>query len=310
MSVCVGTRIERLTNSHPHKLKHSLKKKKMKSLKIFGALAFLLFSISLSAQVDFINAKDFMALNKSNDNLVIVDANKPKNYDVNHIKGAINIDHNDLYQAGDIKGLIMSPEELAAFFGNKGINENSTVVVYDDGSQKYSSRVYWVLKYIGANDVRILHKDMDVWRAARVPLTSSPGKYAATTFTPTVNDGIFATLDYVMAKKDESNVVLVDCRTADEYNGVEKSEGHIPGAVNLNYEDLLTDTGAFKSAEELKMIAEKYNITADTELILYCRTSVRAAVEYVAFKNILGFENVRVYDGAYLEWVANQPVVQ
>lgn len=282
----------------------------MKSLKIFGALAFLLFSISLSAQVDFINAKDFMALKKSNDNLVIVDANKPKNYDVNHIKGAVNVNHNDLYKEGDIKGLIMSPDELAAFFGNKGISENSTVVVYDDGSQKYSTRVYWVLKYIGANDVRILHKDMDIWRGARVPLTSSPGKYAATTFTPTVNDDIFATLDYVMAQKDEPNVVLVDCRKADEYNGVEKSEGHIPGAVNLNYEDLLTDTGAFKSAEELKMIAEKYNITADTELILYCRTSVRAAVEYVAFKNILGFKNVRVFDGAYLEWAASQPVVQ
>ncbi len=270
----------------------------------------ILLAGSVSAQVDIINAKDFMALTKSSDKLVIVDANKAKNYDVNHIKGAINIEHGDLYRPGDIDGLIKSPEDLAAFFGSKGINENSEVVIYDDGSQKYNTRIYWILKYIGANNVRILHKDMDAWRAVRVPLTSAPGKYAATTFTPTVNPAIFATLDDVKARTGQPGVVLIDCRTPDEYNGVSKSEGHLPGAININHEDLLTETGAFKTAEELKAIAEKNGITADTEILMYCRTSVRACVEFVAFKNILGYEKVRVYDGAYLEWVASNPVVQ
>ena len=236
--------------------------------------------------------------------------NKPKNYDVNHIKGAINIYHNDLYQEGDIKGLIKSPGELAAFFGEKGINENSRIVVYDDGSQKYSTRVYWVLKYLGANKVEILHKDLDDWRAARVPLTAAPGKYDATTFSPNVNISIYANIDDVRDRKDLPGVILIDCRTADEFNGLKKSDGHIPGAINLNYADLLTETGAFKSPLDLKTMAADYGITADTEIILYCRTSVRAAVAFVAFQNILGFENVKVYDGAYLEWAANHPVVQ
>lgn len=283
----------------------------MKFLNSIAALIlFLLASLTLNAQVDIINAKDFMVLTKKCDNLVIVDANKPKNYDVNHIKGAINIDHNDLYQEGDIKGLIKNSEELAVFFGEKGINENSRVVVYDDGSQKYSSRIYWVLKYIGANKVEMLHKDMDDWREARVPLTSVPGKYTATTFNTNVNFHLYADLDDVMNRKDLPGVVLIDCRTSDEFNGLKKSEGHIPGAVNLNYEDLLTETGAFKTPAELQTIAEKYGITADTELILYCRTSVRAAVEFVAFRNVLGFKIVKVYDGAYLEWAANHPVIQ
>lgn len=269
---------------------------------------FLISSFALTAQVDIIGAKDFMALKKNNKDLIIVDANKPKNYDVNHVKGAINIDHNDLYQDGDIKGLIMSPEDLAAFFGEKGINENSKVVVYDDGSHKYTSRLYYILKYIGATDVSILHKDMDVWRAARVPLTATPASLDATTFTPTVNEAIFADIEYVKTNKDLPGFALIDCRTADEYNGVKKSEGFIPGAININYEELLTDNGAFKSAEALAAIAAEYGITAEDELLLYCRTSVRAAVAYVAFNNILGYEKVRVYDGAYLEWVANYPV--
>ena len=283
----------------------------MKLLNIIGTfiLAFLLGS-AVTAQVDLINAKDFMALTKSNDKLVIVDANKAKNFDVNHVKGAINIEHGDLYQSGDIEGLIKSPEELAAFFGSKGINENTEVVIYDDGSQKYNTRIYWILKYIGANNVRILHKDLDAWRAARIPLTSTPGKYAAATFNLNVNPAIFASLDDVKARSGQPGVVLIDCRTADEFNGISKSEGHLPGAINLDYEDLLTETGAFKTAEELKAIAEKNGITADTEILMYCRTSVRACVEFVAFKNILGYEKVRVYDGAYLEWVASNPVVQ
>jgi thiosulfate/3-mercaptopyruvate sulfurtransferase len=269
---------------------------------------FLLSSLALSAQVDIIGAKDFMQLRKSNKDLVIVDANKPKNYDVNHVKGAINIDHNELYKDGEIKGLFMSPEDLAAFFGAKGISENSKVVVYDDGSHKYATRVYYALKYLGATDVSILHKDMDTWRASRVPLTATPASLAATTFTPTVNEAIFADIDYVKANKDLPGFVLIDCRTADEYNGVKKSEGFIPGAININYEEWLTENGAFKSADALAAIAAEYGITAEDELLLYCRTSVRAAVAYVAFKNILGYEKVRVYDGAYLEWVANYPV--
>ena len=110
--------------------------------------------------------------------------------------------------------------------------------------------------------------------------------------------------------KEKPEAVIVDCRTADEFNGLKKSEGHIPGAININYEELLTDTGAFKDIEALKTIAEKYGVTPDKELILYCRTSVRAAPAFIAFKNILGYENVRVYDGAYLEWVASHPVIQ
>jgi thiosulfate/3-mercaptopyruvate sulfurtransferase len=271
---------------------------------------FLLSSLSLSAQTDLITAKDFMALRKAEKELVVIDANKPKNYKVNHIKGAININHNDLYKPkeGDVSGIIMDTEDLAKFFGEQGISETSKIVIYDDGSHKYDSRLYWVLKYMGATDVKIMHKDMKVWRSARVPLTSTPARIDATTFTPTVNDAFFADMEYVKMNKDLPGFVLVDCRTADEFNGVKKSEGAIPGAININYEDLLTDNGTFKSVAELTAIAEKNGITPESELLLYCRTSVRAAVAFVAFNNILGYEKVRVYDGAYLEWVANYPV--
>ena len=105
--------------------------------------------------------------------------------------------------------------------------------------------------------------------------------------------------------------MVVDARTADEFAGNhKKSEGHIPGALNLNYEDLLTSTGTFKSSEELQTIADGLGLTRDKELIFYCQTSIRAGVHYYAFKKILGYENVKVYDGAYNEWFAKKEVVQ
>ncbi|MCB0589537.1 MAG: sulfurtransferase [Phaeodactylibacter sp.] len=285
----------------------------MKMLKVIASfLAFLLLaSFNLRAQGDIISADEFMNLIKADKTVVIVDANKPGNYEANHVKGAINIYHNDLYQEGEIAGLIRSPEELAAFFGEKGISETTPVVIYDDGSQKYSSRVYWILKYLGAENVKLLHKDMDAWRKARIPLTAQPSTLAAVTFKPNMGkEELMAGMGCIKKHQNDPHVVIVDNRTADEYNGVSKSEGHLPGAININYEDLLTETGAFKPAEELQAIADAHGITPDKEVIFYCRTSVRAAVAFAAFRNILGYKDVKVYDGAYLEWAASNPVVQ
>lgn len=284
----------------------------MKVSKFFASFLtfFLVLGAALQAQTDVISAKDFIALTKSSDDLVIIDANTTKNYQANHIRNAVHIYHNNLYKDGDISGLIETPENLAAYFGNLGITENSTIVITDDGSQKYNARVYWILKYLGAKDVRLLHKDMNDWRGARIPLTSAAPRTKPAIFTPTVNPDIYASLNYVKENKDRDNVVVIDSRTPEEYAGQSKSEGHVPGAININYTTWLTDTGAFKSAEEIKTIAEDNGITPDTEVILYCRTSVRATPAFVALKNILGLENVRVFDGAYLEWAANFPVVQ
>ena len=110
---------------------------------------------------------------------------------------------------------------------------------------------------------------------------------------------------------DGPDVVVVDVRTPAEYTGAAQySDGHLAGAVNINFTDMLTDDGAFKDATELEAIAAANGITPDKEVILYCRTSVRAAVSFAAFKEVLGYENVKVYDGAYAEWSTDNPVVR
>jgi thiosulfate/3-mercaptopyruvate sulfurtransferase len=253
------------------------------------------------AQGDIITAAEFMKLVKTDKNLVIIDASKADSYQKTHVKDAVNIPHKSLYNETEIEGLLNSPAELANIFGSNGVSETKTIVVYDGGSQKYSSRVYWILKYLGAPNVKLLHKDMNEWRSSRVPITKMPTKIVKASFTANVNDALIADLAYVKSGK----AVIVDNRAPNEFDGsADNSDGHFPGAININHKDLLTDTEAFKSKEELEAIAKKHGLTPDKAIVAYCRTSVRAAVLYAAFVNILGYTNVKVYDGAYLEWVA------
>jgi len=268
------------------------------------AVMFLFITQVLTAQV-LISAKDFTAEKKKDKTMVVIDANTADNYAKSHVMGAVNVPHKELYKEGEIEGLIQSPQDLAAYIGKKGISNTSNIVIYDDGSNKYSSRVYWVLDYLGAENLRILHKDMDKWKAARVPLTRNKTAAKATTFTPAVNGAIMATTADV--KGCSGNCIVVDSRHVSEYDGTSEkpvSVGHIKGAINVEYKEFLDDKGAFKSADQLKAVAEKSGLTSGKTIILYCQTSVRAGVIFVALNEILGYSNVKVYDGAYNEWKA------
>ena len=272
------------------------------------AIAFLLLSQPVLAGNVEISASDFAKEFKANKGLVIIDANSADNYAKMHIQGAVNIPVKELVKEGDIEGLLKSPEELAAYFGSKGVSNTSKIILYDDGSNKYTSRVYWVLKYLGANDVRILHKDMDQWKAARVPLTRAPSNPSKATFTPSVNNKIFATTAQVKSKLGDAGTVILDGRTEAEYNGTsteKKSNGHIKGAIFLEYNQFLDDKGAYKSKEEILAVAKKHGVTPDKTVITYCATGVKAAVLYTALADIAGYPNVMLYDGSYNEWAAD-----
>ena len=264
-----------------------------------------------AAQADIISAQELKTLMNGNEDLVIIDANNYDHYRAVHVEGAVNIFHTSLYRKGDVAGLVKSPEELADIFGKQGISESSNIVIYDDRGQLYASRIYWILKYLGAEKVSVLHKDTDAWCKAGLPLVTAITRVNSVTFTPDPNRDLYASTEYVRNHKDDPNVVLVDVRTPAEYVGTaSNSEGHIEGAININFTDMLTEKGDFKDASELAAIAEANGISPDKEVIFYCRTSVRGSVSFAAFESILEYENVKLYDGAYVEWTVSNPVVQ
>ena len=247
--------------------------------------------------------------------MVIIDVQASDVYAKQHIMGAINIPHKNLYKPGPIEGQFKDVEELAAIFGKNGVSNTSKIIVYDDGSQKYNSRVLWVLTYLGATDVSLLHKDMAQMEAARIPMTATPSTLKATTFVPAVNADMNIDMASVKALNANPNALLLDVREPDEFKGIDKdkkSQGHLPGAVYLYYKDMLTATGAYKTKEEIIAIAAKVGATPEKEIVVYCQTGIKAAVTYFALKEIAGFPNVKLYAGAYAEWasVAENPIVK
>jgi thiosulfate/3-mercaptopyruvate sulfurtransferase len=268
---------------------------------------FCLIGLTTQAGNIFITAKDFVAELKNNKSMVVIDVQAPEVYARQHIQGAINIPHKNLYKPGTIEGQFKDVAELASIFGKNGVSNTSKIVIYDDGSQKYNCRVWWVLTYLGATDVSLLHKDMAQMESARIPMTASPLTLKSATFVPTVNAAMNIDMDAIKALASSPGVVLLDVREPDEYKGMDKdkkSQGHLPGAVYLYYKDLQTATGDFKTKDEIIALAAKVGATPEKEIIVYCQTGIKASVVYVALSEIAGFPKVKLYAGAYAEWAS------
>lgn len=282
-------------------------------LKYSFAVTLLLLSLPIFAQSPVISAKDFAAELKANNSLVVIDVNGADIYSQQHIQGAINLPHKDLYKAGPVEGQIKPAEELAAIFGKKGVSNTSRIVVYDEGSNRYNSRVWWILKSIGATNVSILHFNMDQFAAARIPLTATPSTGKATTFTVAASG--YKALVMADIQKLPEGTLLLDAREKEEYAGTDaarKSKGHLPGAVWMNFKEVLTATGAYKTKDEIIAAAAKFGATPEKPVVIYCNSGVKASVLFIAFKEIAGFQNIGIYVGSYADWssVPENKIVQ
>ena len=258
-----------------------------------------------------ISAKDAAKLSKDG-KAVIVSGRPGADYAKKHIKDAVSIDHATLYNAEGIKSMLKSPEEIAKVLGEKGITADKKVIIYDTGSNKAAGRLYWILKYMGAKDVDILDGHIKGWKKARKSITKKKTKIEATTFTPAVNKGIYADMAYVKSILKNDKVVLVDVRSKDEFDGKAKDDknitrkGHIDGAIHFEFKNVFNEGGVLKSKDEIIAVAKTAGITSDKEIVLYCASSVRAGIVFMALTDVAGFTNVKVYDGAYYEWNATK----
>lgn len=269
-------------------------------------LAFLICSTAIFAQKT-IAPKELKKIMNSKD-VVIISARKAEDYNKVHINNAVNVYPNDLYMAGDVKGLLKSADELAKIFGNKGITCDKTIVVYDGGKYVAAGRLFWILDYLGCDNVKVLNGGLPAWRKNRLPLTKNPTTIKKATFNAVPDASEIVTEAYVKSHLNDPGVVIVDVRSKDEFDGLKgeaNRKGHVPGAINLEYKTVLKDNGAVKNAEALSALFKDAGITPDKEVILYCETSARAGIVYLALKYVLAYPDVKVYDGAFYEWAAH-----
>jgi len=267
--------------------------------------AWVLLMASTMVAQDLISVE---ALSKElkNTNYIIVSAGPAADYAKVHITGAISFPYTSFDKSGKPEGLLIGDQEMAKILGDKGISEKNTIVFYDEHDGRYAARMYMLLKYLGAKDVKVLDGGIEAWKKARKPVTKTPSTGKKTTFTASPQKKWMTTIASVGTAK--AGTVVVDTRAPGEYKGTEKeSKGHIPGAINLEYKELLKADGTMKSKAELERLYAAKGITKDKEIILYCSTGVRTGYHFMALVTILGYNNVKIYDGGYNEWIDKNP---
>jgi len=159
---------------------------------------------------------------------------------------------------------------------------------------------------MGAPNVKILDGGMVAWKAGRKPVTKNPSTVKPATFTPALNKAIYADMKEVQAAAGNAKVILVDLREVAEFTGKDpkNNKGRIPGSVNVDHTTLNAANSLYKSKAELEKLFTAAGATKDKTIILVCPTGVRAGKGYFALKSILGYPNVKVYEGGVNEWAA------
>lgn len=278
----------------------------MKRIFLLTTLIAMLFT-KVGVSQDLISV-DNLVKDMKNTNLVIISAGTEAEYNKAHITGAISVPYTAFdKQGGPIDGLLVSDAEMAKILGEKGVSEKNTIIVYDEFDGRYAARIYSLLKYLGAKDVKVLDGGMEAWKRGRKPITRNPSTIAKTTFNVSANKALFVDIKEADGAVSKANVILIDTRSAEEFNGTKDSKGHLPGAVNLEYKQLIDAQGMLKSKADLEKVYASKGISKDKQIILYCSSGVRTGFHYLALVNVLGYQNVKIYDGGYNEFVAQQP---
>ena len=250
--------------------------------------------------------------NEANVRLVEVDVDTSA-YEQGHIEGAVGWNWQSQLQQ-PVRRDLASKEEIEELLGGSGIGNDTTVILYGDNNNWFAAWAFWQLKYYGHRDVRLMNGGRAKWEAEGRPLTTEAPSHAAVAYTASGSDeSIRAYRDQVLAMVNAGSISLVDVRSPAEFSGEllappaapqEGSQrgGHIPGASNIPWGQAVDEDGTFKSADALRELYGAQGIDGSKETIAYCRIGERSSHTWFALTQLLGFENVRNYDGSWTEW--------
>jgi len=251
--------------------------------------------------------------------IVEVDEN-PALYAEAHIPGAIGFDWKTDLQ-DQVKRDFLGPEAFGELFGNAGISNDHTVILYGDRNNWFAAYTYWYLSYYGHDKVVLVNGPREKWISEGRPTSTDVPSYEAVSFQAQPgNDSIRALRDEVLASLD-SDVKLVDVRSPQEFSGEliamagyeqegAQRGGHIPGAASVPWAQAVTEDGTFKPAEELRELYGAKGVTDGADVIAYCRIGERSAHTWFVLHELLGQDSVKNYDGSWTEWgnMVNVPV--
>ena len=242
-------------------------------------------------------------------------------YDIGHIPGAVKLDwHTDLQDP--VERDFVDKAGFEALMSRAGIANDTTVVFYGDRNNWYACYTFWLFKYYGHESCRIMDGGRAKWEAESREYSRDVPSYPATTYTAKDPDpAIRAFRDDVLAAVAAGTQTLVDVRSPQEYTGEvihmmgypqegAQRGGHVKGARNIPWAKAANADGTFKSPDELRALYESEGITPDKDVIAYCRIGERSSHTWFVLTYLLGYPNVRNYDGSWTEYgsMVNVPI--
>jgi thiosulfate/3-mercaptopyruvate sulfurtransferase len=261
---------------------------------------------------------DWLANHLSDSKLRIaeIDYDPAANYEMGHVPGSVLFDwRKDINDP--VRRDILSQEAMTALFKRAGIDDDTTVILYGDFNNWFAAFAFWVFTYYGAKHLKILNGGRKKWIAEDRPLTKdvphvAAGKFKASGGDPKLRvylDDVRAALPNVKSGK----LNLVDVRSPKEFTGeitappeypTEHAQrgGHIPGAKNIPWAQAVKDDGTFKSREELETLYGSKGVGANVPVYTYCRIGERSSHTWFVLRYLLGYPDVRNYDGSWTEW--------
>lgn len=237
----------------------------------------------------FANGQILKPLGKLAEYDVVIDASQSDGYSQSHINGAIHVPSKSLI---DDSGALKPDQELAEILGEAGVSREDSIIVYnEDLSSGDATFLFWALKYLGQDDVKVLDGSLEDWNAANLPVESSPNKRPAVSYNPSPGSDLLASYDSV----NKTGVQIVDARTFAEFG-----KGSIPGATSLDPAVILQD-GKIKDESRLSGIFSR--LSKDKPVVVYSDDYNQASIVWYALQ-LLGY-NAKMY--TLSDWTAHQP---
>jgi thiosulfate/3-mercaptopyruvate sulfurtransferase len=259
-------------------------------------------------------ATEWLAEHLNDPNVVVAEVDEnPDLYDEGHIPGAVKLHWRDDLQ-DPVERDLVEKDAFERLVGSRGVGNDTTLILYGDKNNWFAAYAYWYLKIYGHEDVRILDGGRQKWIDEGRELTAEAPQVAPATYSARDRDESIRTYrDAVREMIGDAGHALVDVRSPQEFAGDliappgyeqegAQRAGHIPSAASIPWATAVRDDGTFKSAEELREIYGAKGVTGDKAVTAYCRIGERSAHTWFVLRELLGYENVRNYDGSWTEW--------
>jgi thiosulfate/3-mercaptopyruvate sulfurtransferase len=257
---------------------------------------------------------EWLAEHLNDAGLVVAEVDEnPDLYDEGHIPGAVKLHWRDDLQ-DPVERDLVDKDAFERLLGERGISNDTALVLYGDKNNWFAAYAYWYLKIYGHGDVRIVDGGRQKWIDEGRELTQDAPSVSPASYTAQERDeSIRAYRDAVRDQIGADGEALVDVRSPQEYSGDliappgyeqegAQRAGHIPTAQSIPWAQAVRDDGTFKAADDLRALYEGKGVTSDKAVTAYCRIGERSAHTWFVLRELLGYRDVRNYDGSWTEW--------